>query len=38
MNDDRRMTKRDWLLLVLFAAAALAVCVWEGLQGLTPNH
>jgi len=31
-------TTRDWLLLVLIAAAILALGLWESSQGLTPNH
>lgn len=31
-------TTRDWLLLVLIAAAILALGLWESSRGLTPNH
>jgi len=33
-----KLTKRDWALLVLIAAAILALGLWESSQGLTPNH
>lgn len=38
MKPADRVRRRDVALMVLLAAAAIAVCVWEGLQGLNPNH
>ena len=33
-----KLTKRDWIALILAALAILALGLWESSQGLTPNH